>query len=281
MNELPFVIEQAVRRYEKIETDGLILWPVRVKEYNEFLMARPALEIMHQSLPVAMMRIPLLSALYKMDYEAAISGKPPTGLFSRALLALALSLRLGEGQEAEERLKRFRVAVERGKPETLLRVCWTDGRGEEQSITPARFQNLRRIIAAQNGVKVESDKANPNIVQAQKDLGTNGVQLDANVYDLVSAVSALSGAGEAEIDEWPIMRLEAASRSWRRILDYLICGFGEVNGTTWKNGNPTPHPFFGRARDGGGAMRVLDSGAGQTVPETVQKMIDQGKQFPK
>lgn len=258
MSELPLTIKRSIRRYEPIQTDGLTLYPVLVKEYELFLMARPALEVMQQSLPVALMRVPLLSALYQMDYEAALERKTPTGLFSMSLLMLALSLRLGEGEEPAERLGRFRVIVDREKPERLLRILFTDESVEEKEITPVRYQTLRQIIAAQNGVTLESDLANPDIVKARKNLSSaNAVPLNATVDDMIAGVSALSGTEEAEIEEWPILKLDTRMTAYRRLIDYIICGIGEVNGTTWKGGNPTPHPFFARADNGAGLFSVI------------------------
>lgn len=258
MSELPLTIKRSIRRYEPIQTDGLTLYPVLVKEYELFLMARPALEVMQQSLPVALMRVPLLSALYQMDYEAALERKTPTGLFSMSLLMLALSLRLGEGEEPAERLGRFRVIVDREKPERLLRILFTDESGEEKEITPVRYQTLRQIVAAQNGVTLESDLANPDIVKARKNLSSaNAVPLNATVDDMIAGVSALSGTEEAEIEEWPILKLDTRMTAYRRLIDYIICGIGEVNGTTWKGGNPTPHPFFARVDNGAGLFSVI------------------------
>lgn len=258
MKNLPINIQKSIRKYKEIETDGLVLYPVKVCNYTEFLMARPALEVMQQSLPVALMRVPLLSALYQMDYEAALERKAPTGLFSMTLLMLALSLRLGEGEEPAERLGRFRVIVDREKPERLLRILFADESGEEKEITPVRYQTLRQIIAAQNGVTLESDLANPDIVKAKKNLsGANAVPLNATVDDMIAGVSALSGSEEAEIEEWPILKLDTRMTAYRRLIDYIICGIGEVNGTTWKGGNPTPHPFFARADNGAGLFSVI------------------------
>jgi len=267
LTELPMHIKSAVRKYEPIDTDGLTLYPVLVKEYDTFLMARPALEVLQQSFPVRLMRVPLLTALYQMDYEAVTSGQMPTGLFSRALLAIALSLRLGEGLDPAERMRQFRVAVDREKPETLLRLEYAVG-GETKEITPLTFQKVRPIIAAQNGVKLESDMADPDLVQAEKDLAEqSGVSLNANVDDLVSAISALSGNDEADIEEWPILKLQRRQTAYKRMLDYLVCGFGQVNGTTWKGGNPVPHPFFDRIESGGFgahmALRDFAGGAGE------------------
>lgn len=264
MSELPILIQKSIRKYEPITVDGLTLWPVLVREYDEFLVAKTALEVLHQSLPVRYVRMPLLSAFYQMDYEAKTSGDPLTGLFYVALLGLALSLRLGEGLEPVERVGLFQIAVERDKPEHLLRLRFADENGEEKLIEPASYGELRKIIAAQNGVKLESDRADPDLVQAEKDLAEmNGAKLDATVEGLISGVAAMAGVDEREIDEWPILKLQRRQESYARILDYMICGFGQVNGTTWKGGNPHPSPFFDKLNENGyGAHMALGDFAG-------------------
>lgn len=264
MNDLPILIQKSIRRYEPVTVDGLVLWPVLVREYDDFLVARTALEVLHQSLPVRFLRIPLLSAFYKMDYEARLNGQPMTGLFYVALLGLALSLRLGEGEEPSERVGRFRIMVERDDPASLTRLQFTDSDGQEKMILPAAYGELRKIIAAQNGVKLESDRADPDLVQAEKDLAEmNGVSLDATVEDLISGMAALTGVEEEEIENWPILKLQRRQTSYQRVLDYLICGIGQMSGTTWKGGNPHPSPFFDRLDENGfGAHMALGDFAG-------------------
>ena len=263
MSELPLSIQKSARKYEPINAGGVILYPIRVKEYDEFLMARPALEVLHQSLPVRYLRLPLLAALYQMDYDLAASQEAPTGLFSRALLCIALALRLGEGYDIEKRLKMFRVVADAESPRRLTEIRCTLNGEEIISITPQRYTEIRAIIAAQNGIKLESDRADPDLVQAEKDISEmSGVPLDASVDDLISAVAALSGTEEAEIVEWPILKLTKRQRAFQRVLDYVICGIGQVNGTTWKGGNPHPHPFFDRKEDGFGAHMALGAFAG-------------------
>ena len=202
-----------------------------------------------------------------MDFEAVSNGKPATGLFSRAILALALSLRLGEGLTIEERMGLFEIAVDRENPAKLMRLRFTDGDGEKHEIVPAQYAKLRQIIAAQNGVHLESDTANPDIVKAAQDKASAATtELDANIEDWISAISALTGVSEEEIDNWPILKLQRRSDAIRRVLDFLVCGFGEVNGTTWKGGNPTPHPFFARARNGNGVLTAMGGSADGKQP---------------
>lgn len=286
MNELPLDIQRSVRRYEPINSNGLILYPVLVSEYEDFLIARPALEVLHQSLPVAFLRMPLLSALYQIDYDAVVKGMQPTGLFSRARLALALALRLGAGKKIAERIETLRVVVDRRNPQKLLGLRFTKAKsGEEVTISPASYRELRAIIAAQNGVRIESDKANPNIVQAQKDLQAANASIDANIDDWLSALAALTGTDESAIEKWPILKLEKRTETYRRILDYLVCGIGETNGATWKGGNPVPHPFFRRIRDGNGLFSPLGSAVDKetteaksaNTPSAVQQLVVQSQ----
>lgn len=283
---LPLNIQQSVSRYKPIEAEGLTLYPILVKHYDEFAIARPSLEVMHQSFPVRFMRVPLLSALYAMDYEAVLNGTTPSGLFSRALLALALSLRLGEELELEKRLELFRIAVDREKPEKLLRVQFTDSVGKEYDISPPQFKILREIIAAQNGVRLEDDKANPDLVEAQKKMtSAKSVALDVNINTLICAVATLSQVDEAEIDEWPILKLENKAQTFRRIIDYMICGIGEANGTEWKGGNPNPHPFFARIENGSGLLSAIGGKPSNTPgsrtisapPDAAIKLAEQTK----
>lgn len=260
MSELPIYIQKRIARYEEISVQGLVLYPVRVQEYDEFLISRPALEVLHQSLAVKYMKMPYLSALYAMDYEARLAGQPMTGLFSCALVGLALSLRLGEGEDLTERVKRFRIIVDPLHPAKLVKLLFADADGNEKSIEPSAYRELRQIIAAQNGVELESDDANPDIVQAKKDMAAgSGPELDFRAEALISFAAAMTGTDEADIYEWPILKLTRRAETFQTVLSYLVCGIGEASGSTWKNGNPVPHPIFKRREDGAGLASPLKS----------------------
>ena len=90
--ELSRNIKRAADRYEPIETAGLTLWPIRVCEQEEFEMARPAIDVIQQALPVRYAVMPLLTAYWVMDLESMERGEEPVGLFNRALAFLALAL---------------------------------------------------------------------------------------------------------------------------------------------------------------------------------------------
>ena len=261
MPELPLHIRKSIAKDEPIEIDGLTLYPIKVEEYYEFLVARPAIEFMQQRLPVALMSDPLLTAYFKID-SGQVEGMGQTGLFTSALLALALALRLKPGQEPEERIKAFQIVADPNNQTRLKHLRFLKNGEEMVVITPVVFQKIRPIIASQNGIELRSDLDNPELVDAENDLASKSSNLDMSVEALVTAASLVSGKDEREIYDWSILKLHRRLQAAKRAMDYMICGIGESQGTKWKNGNPTPHPWFGRMKEGNAGLIPVESFAG-------------------
>lgn len=252
-------IKTACRRYEEIETDGLVLYPILVEEMEVFEMARPGMEIVQQSLPVAYAAMPLLAALYRMEYDALQSGETGIGLFPRAVLMLALSLRLGRGLEPGKRTGMLRCKVDPADMGCLKAVEFTVDGEEVHRITPVQFQRLREIIAAQNGIRLAPPEANPELIEAQRELAQmNGAALSGDLYERISAVAALEHVEEADIDRWPVLKLQDKTKTWQRIVGYAVCAAAEAQGTTWKNGNPYPSLFYERENAGNTGLRPME-----------------------
>ncbi len=256
--ELTPNIKKRVRRYEPVEAEGLVLYPVKMEELDAFEYARPAIDMVQQSMPPRYAALPLLSAYFKMDYEAHMEGREPTGLFAGALLMLALSLRLGTGRTAEERLKLFRVRTDAQDGSRLMAVTfWAEGE-EMHSVTPVQFQRLRFIIAAQNGITLTSEDANPELVEAERALQeAEGAALSGDMGEKIAAVCALCRAEEDEVDEWPILKFQTRAKTWQRILGFALCGVAQAQGTRWKGGNPYPSLFYERTDHESGALRPM------------------------
>lgn len=253
-------IKRACRRYEDVKVDGLTLYPILVEEMETFEIARPGIDIVQQSLPVAYAAMPLLAAYYKMDHSAMERGEEPVGLLSRALLMLALSLRLGKGRTLEERLRQFRCRVDRQDPSRLTGVEFLLNGEELWCVTPVQFQLIREVIAEQNGIELTPLEANPELVEAQRLLAemNGGAQLSGDQWERVATVAALEHADEAEIDQWPILKLQEKTRTWQRIIGYMVCAVAEAQGTKWKNGNPHPSLFYEKEDIGNTALRPAE-----------------------
>lgn len=248
MYEIPLNIREAIYTYRPVDTEGLRLYPITVREYELLQNARPAIDFLQRSLPVRYLSVPLLSAYYAMDVESFENDEPSNGLFPRALLFLVLALRYKPEDTVEERIRSFasRILVS-SEDHTVLTGIVFDMDGEEYKITPIQFQRLRPILAEQNGIILESDDANPELVEAERDIAEmNGPELDHNIYSLISSVATFSGVDEAEIYDWPVLKLYRRKEAYERALYFLVYGFASANGAQFKGGNPVPSPFYNR-----------------------------------
>lgn len=271
MRELPAYITEAIHKYEPVPYDGLVLYPFRVKHYEQYLIARRAIGFMQQSLPVELMSMPLLSALFKLDYDRAVNREESTGLFAGCLVALAYALRLAyDFEPAVDACKRFMPITEPDDPSQLKRLIFVMNGEEEWSITPLQFSNLREIIAAQNGIEIMDLDANPELVQAEQDLlAQKAPKLNMDYHKMIHGVAAMAHVEESEIYEWAVQKLHDRMESYKRVIDYVICGIGESQGTKWKGGNPNPNPWFDKLTTGSDALISLDSFAGGQATSTI------------
>lgn len=266
MSELPLNILRSIGKYEPIETDGLTLYPIRVENYYEFLAAKPALDFMQQSLPIQLMSIPLLDAYFLID-TGQVEGMKPTGLFMSACLLMSLALRLMPHGTIEEQIKKLTPVADPKNPNKLKGLKFIKNGEEVVIITPIQFQRLRPIIAAQNGIELMRDTANPELVQAERDLAeTKAPKLDFELDSLVTAAAITSGAKEEEIYNWAILKLTNRLAAVKRMMDYMSCAIGESQGAKWKGGNPVPHPWFNRTKEEiTGLVAIEDFAGGQGV----------------
>lgn len=265
MQELPPKYKKLVNQYKPIEVDGFTLYPFTVEHYEEYLVASRAIGYMQQELPIELMSIPLLSAFFKMDVEKVMQREPATGLFTSAVVALILALRLANDDEnVLDAFKKIVPITDANDPTKLKHLAFEDAETKElRTITPVQFIKFRTIIAAQNGIEIPDELENPELVQAERDLAEKRApKLKVTESDLIGAAAALTGADEEEIYGWAVLKLTRRLASFRRIIDYMMCSIAEGSGTTFKHGNPVPHPFFERLKEGSDALISMESFAG-------------------
>ena len=279
---LSFEINKSIREYKPIEIDGLTLYPITVSRYEEFLWARKSLDFLQQSLPVDLMSLPLLDAYYRMEMRAISNGEQGIGLFSAALLLLGLALRLMPDGDAEQIFEKFTIVADRDDPTKLKCLRFVLNGEEIHQITPVQFARLRPILAAQNGVELESTDANPELLQADYDLATKDApNLDMSVEAMICAAALLTGKDEDEINEWAILKLHNRLSTAKNIMDYMICGIGATQGTSWKGGNPSPHPWFERIKDKNGGLIAIENFAnGQGLQAIQNAKSNNNKNIP-
>lgn len=277
MSEIPASVQAKIRRYAPVEIDGVTLYPITMGEYDDFAQARPAIEFMQQSLPVAYVSMPLLQAFYAIDMKSLVENvKLPSGYLARAMSFLALALRIGEGEPIDKRIRRFEIRASASDPTRLIALSYVLNGEETYDITPIKFQRWLPILAAQNGIALPSDTDNPELVHAEEVLQSKkGVDIEISLEAMVSSVALFSGMDDEAIYNWPILKFNLRREALQRALDYIICGVGETNGSTWKNGNPVPSPFFPRKKTGSIAAIPMSEFAGGAAQHAIDEATQQ------
>lgn len=261
-----------IRQYKPIDTEGFRLYPIRVAEYELLLIAKPAIEFMTQTLSVEYMSTPLLQSFYAMDLDRTLRGEPPTGLFTSAVVSLALALRLVSDGNIETLMDRCMIVAYPDDHTRLKQITFIFDDGSEKSVTPIQFARLRPIIAAQNGLEIPPESANPELLEAERDIAAKKApKLKVSIDALIQGVCCVAGVSEDEVEEWAILKLHNRMESFKRILDYTICSIGATQGTTWKGGNPCPSPWFDKDEDNSSALIDMSTFAGGQGLKAIQE----------
>ncbi len=263
--DLSVHMRRMVDRYIPITAEGVTLYPITVAELEIFNSTRPALEFMHQILPVSMMQIPLLTALYQLELTMPTKEtEVKFDLFTKTVLLLALSLRLGYGLPEAQRISRCGVEYDPENPLNLLALQFRTDSGGEIRITPEQYGRLRYIIAAQNGAEIQPYDANPQLVFAERQiLADRAPDLKKDLANKVAWVAAKSSEKEEAVYDWPILKFERRATVLQTELNYLIYGIAQCSGLVkYENGNPCPSPYFEREVDAIPAKMLSSIGNG-------------------
>ena len=199
------------------EWNGLLAYPVQMKDYPLFLAARECVSTAQQTWPVPWCTVKYFDGLIGM------------GLLPRLALLLKLVFRLPEELTVYSRVKEDKIVS--------LLVAQGDRRAE---ITPKNFPSLRELIARQNGIELPDEMANPELVQARNDLAQGGTPLKASLEDLICSVALKARVSPGEIAEWTVRRRQAIERAIDRSDGHWMASVTIAAGGKFKGGNPFP-----------------------------------------
>lgn len=265
-----------VDRYKPITEEGITLYPITVEDLALYTSTRPALEFMQQILPVELLRLPLLTALYQVELSVSTvkDESAKFDLFTKSVLLLALALRLGRGLPEQQRIAMCQVIFDLNNPLDLYALKFRDGKGGEIVITPAMYEKLRPIIAAQNGAEIQPLDANPQLILAEREiLASKMPDLKREAANKISWVAAKSGVDEEAVYSWPILKFERRATVLQLELNYLIYGIAQSSGLVrYENGNPCPSPYYEKITDALPAKMLssIGNGAAQKAADAAE-----------
>ena len=259
---------EELRENKPIVWRGLRFQPLAVKHFALYQNAKAAMEIMQASLPVRFARMSWIECLEAMDREAEKDVGLSTGYFLSILQILDVAL----GTDAIRNPTALQIARNRDGGFAALVV--QKGGGNPVAIGPTDMNELREILAAQNGYEIPDENWNPELVRAQQYLreqrstGSSGFSLKEAVY----SVAAATGNRAGEIWNWPIVEFLEMQSAVDRRLRFQICSAAELGGQIkFTGGNPYPtwiHNSKSSLPTGFVSLKELEDGAKGLLKQT-------------
>lgn len=233
----------ALLKYEPIEMDGLVYYPITVADYTKWQALKPVLCLRQGTLPAVYACMTYLQCVWALDQETRRSEETSYGgLWSALACILSLSLRLSDKDE----IQAIGIADNRMELKSIRIIR----DGEAHDISPMEFARVRKLIADMNGAELPDEADNPDLIEAANDIqNANAVKLDCNMSDMLTSIASAKGLRRKDLYDWPIKELEDESRALRRRYGYFLASIAESQGAKFKGGNPYPTWMYDKAKD--------------------------------
>lgn len=241
----------AILRYEPIEMDGLVLYPIKVADYSKWQAVKPVLTMRQGTLPAVYACMPYLQCVWALQYDARERGDTSIGTWDYLAALMFLSLRLSD----------MDIIQPIGNPNdpraiTAMRIIKD---GEEHDISTWDFLRYRQLIAELNGAELPDEADNPDLVEAAEDISNaNSIHLKYDFADMLTSVSSEMKLRRADILDWTIREFDDVLRSIKRRYGHILASIAESQGAKFSHGNPYPTWIFDRAKDEFAGLIPLD-----------------------
>lgn len=232
----------AILKYEPIELNGLVYYPIKVADYDKWQAAKPVLTLRQGTLPAVYACMTYLQCVWALQFDAIMRGDVSNGPWSILAGLMFLSLRLSDGDKIQPI----------GMPDdpkniTSMRIIKDD---EAFDISPMEFAQVRKLIADQNGAELPDEADNPDLVEAANDISSaQNVRLNYSFSDMLTSVSSEMKLRRTDLLDWTIKEFDDVMRSIKRRYGYVLASIAESQGAKFKNGNPYPTWIFDKAKD--------------------------------
>lgn len=255
--------QQQIQKNAPVIYEGLEFHPLLVRDYSLFATARPAFELMLSSLTdPRMARLPWCACLWALDRECEKQTGKLGEFLAEVLWVMSVALRLNANTETQS----FPMRPVFSQSGELTAIMVGNPGADFILLNMRQMDNVRQIIAAQNGYELPNEEWNPELVRAAQENARRGnYDLDTNFDDLVYSVALHCHCRVSEIYEWPIREFTGMQDAIDRTLGYVVYNIAEKSGyVQFKNGNPYPTWKLNRKSDlptGFRSVADIDEGA--------------------
>lgn len=236
----------------------IMIFPITVRDYAFFYACASSLTLRMSMLPVSYAAMNYAQATFAMamSNDDALPDDEKT-CFARFMHLLALSMRV-----SVDDMQIYTDTNDNTKLTAIVVKQTTDEIGEELiRLDPRQLGQIREIIASLNGRELPDESENAELVQAEEDIRSSGIntELKADIQDLKASVAAYYRIRLKDLNDWTIYEFEKARSSIERMTRCVICGIGEAGGMVkYEKGNPFPSLFFDRVKDNPALINVND-----------------------
>lgn len=232
----------AILKYEPIELNGLVYYPIRVADYEKWQATKPVLCLRQGTLPAAYACMTFLQCVWALHVDAMMHGNSGGDIWGRLACLLFLSLRLSD----EDKIQPI------GNPEdprTITAIRITKD-GEPHDIGAFDFPIVRKLIADQNGAELPDEADNPDLIEAAQDIANaQSMNVKADFGDMLSSVASARNVRRAELMEWTVKEFDDEVRAINRRFGFFLASIAESQGAKFSKGNPHPTWLFEKEKD--------------------------------
>ena len=247
--------------------EGLSFYPLTVLNYELCEAARPSFELMQASLKnPRIARLPWCACLWALDEDCREKTGKEGRFLTYVLSVMAEALRLNAFADEENGGKKaYPIRPLFGRDMTLKGIL-VEADGRYVNLGMPEMNDVRRIIAAQNGYNIPEETWNPELVKAAQENAkgkTSGIVPDLST--LVYSVAFQCGVTAADVYQWTIRDFKGMQDAIDRSLYFQILATAEKSGyIKFKGGNPVPTWKFDKRSDlptGFRTIADIDAGA--------------------
>lgn len=235
---------QEIRENAPVVYEGLTFHPLLVRDYDIFSAGRRPYELMLSSLKnPKIARYQWCACLWELDKDSETQTGTLGDYLGLALYVMAMALRLEAGYGGGFPL---RPVFSESKELTAVMV------GSPQSdyvlLNMQKMDDVRKIIAAQNGYEIPNENWNPELVRAaQENASRGGDDVELDFETLVYSVAFQCHCRASDIYGWSIREFKQMQEAIDRDLGYRIFTAAELSGSVkFEHGSPYPSWKYNR-----------------------------------
>lgn len=228
--------------------EGLTFYPLLVRDYPLYVRARKSFELMLGSLrDPKLARLPWCACLWALDKECEKQEGKLGEYLVDALCVMATALRL----DVDPETRRIPLRPAYSDTGELTAIVLGEPQTNYTLLNMQQMNDVRQILAAQNGYAIPDENWNPELVRAAQENAQRSVSgLEYDFEALVYSVALNAHCRASEIYGWTIREFHRTESAIDRTLGYVIYMLAEKSGNvTFAKGNPYPTWKFDRKSD--------------------------------